>query len=440
MIKLHKHQHEAVDFMLTAKKSILADKCGVGKTFPAIVFARFCEGKRLVVCPAYLIANWEEEIKKIFPGAEVSRLDSKAKDKEAVITSDYDFLITSYGMLRQMVKQVKNNRSFTFPKLKSLFKIRWGCVVYDEAHRLRNQGSNTSKNARRLKTEHCAILTATPIIKNFGDLFSPLKLCDPQTYSSYWRFVEEHCRTTKTPFDTQIGKLKNKEESYRSISDRVMMRSPDDCDIPWPEYSITKVIVEPSSKLYKAYRYCKKNYVAEIGDKRVDCLASADLIANMRKMLINPPGKQNPKLQAIKDIVKDAPGKVLIYSWYKDNAKKVAQELKCLLITGDTPMREREATVRDWKGKAKVLSATLKSVNEGNNWQHCDTIIFLDAHWTMADNEQGIGRCVRFGQKNTVRVFVVCVKGTLDTRIWRLANERGNVNEELLILQELKEE
>lgn len=439
VVELHKHQVAAVEFMVENKKTILADKCGVGKTYPAIVFAGKFKGKKLIVCPAYLVANWEEEIGKIFPRAVVKKLEGSPAQKIVVIGEQYDFLLTSYGLLRQMRKITKNNKTFTVPKYKTLFDIQWQCVVFDEGHRLRKQGSNTAKNARRLSTPHLAILTATPIVKNFGDLFSPLKLCDQNKYSSYWRFVEDHCKLTKTPWATEVGRLKNEQQSFSSIADRVLMRSPDDCNIEWPDFSIKEVRLEGSKRLYRAYARAKKEYIAEIGVSLVDCRASADLISNCRKMLINPPGAQNPKLDAIKGIVADNEGKTLVYCWYKDNAKFLANELGAHLITGENK-DDRQEIVKDWKSSktSHTLVATLKAVNEGNNWQHCATIIFCDAHWTMADNEQGIGRCVRYGQKETVRVFVLMIKRSFDTTVWRLAKGRGNVNDQLLLLQDLK--
>ena len=440
MIKLHHHQLEAVDFLLKTKRGILADKCGLGKTFSAISFASMLPGRILIVCPAYLTYNWQQEIVNLLGNVSIDILSSNIKDKEQLINRNSKFLVTSYGMLSQMKTIERNNKKHTTPKYKQLHKIKWGCVIYDEGHRLRNQNTNTAKNARRITSKCCAILTATPIIKNFGDLFSLLKICDSKTFSSYWRFVQDHCYLTKTPWATKVGNVKDMDYSFNSIKDYMLVRSAKDVDIDWPNHVVKEIKVIGSTKLYKAYKSCKRTYVAQIGDIKKDCLASADLIANLRKMLINPPGNDNYKLKAIKDIIKDTNGKVIVFVWYVDTAEFLQKKLNAQLITGNISMKERKDIIHKWQytSKNKVLVATITSVNEGNNWQFCSTQIFCDTHWTMAVNEQAIGRCVRYGQKDTVRVFIVKVDKTIDNRIWDCAKSRAIVNDKLLLLKELQ--
>jgi SNF2 family DNA or RNA helicase len=56
-------------------------------------------------------------------------------------------------------------------------------------------------------------------------------------------------------------------------------------------------------------------------------------------------------------------------------------------------------------GKADVLLIQLQSGGVGLNLQHFDRIIFSGPWWTSALMEQAIGRAVRIGQREVVKVY-----------------------------------
>ena len=57
------YQTVAMNWLLAHTRGILADEPGVGKTLPSILAAKKYEGYKLIVAPAYLASNWENELR-----------------------------------------------------------------------------------------------------------------------------------------------------------------------------------------------------------------------------------------------------------------------------------------------------------------------------------------------------------------------------------------
>ncbi len=81
----------------------LADDMGLGKTVTLIALHlhRRESGRRgptLVVCPASLLGNWEDEVRRFAPGVPVVRFHGGARDLSA---AGDGFVLTTYGTMRR---------------------------------------------------------------------------------------------------------------------------------------------------------------------------------------------------------------------------------------------------------------------------------------------------------------------------------------------------
>ena len=84
---------------------ILADDMGLGKTLQVISLLEGIDAKQpnLVVCPASLIYNWEDEVHKFSQKLKVvSVVGSKAQRQQIINKAyEYDLLVTSYDYMRR---------------------------------------------------------------------------------------------------------------------------------------------------------------------------------------------------------------------------------------------------------------------------------------------------------------------------------------------------
>lgn len=221
-VELMRHQLHAIAFMIWRedKKSphggILADDMGLGKTLTVISLilkqlqafeerdddndeTDTDEGEReeeqqwiarghkplklggtLVVCPASLINQWEQEIKtKVKRGAlDVNVFHGSKRITRARDLAKFDVVITTYQII---LSEQKNDGC--------LFGIKWDRIVLDEGHVIRNYRSKQSEAVCSLIGKKRWVLTGTPVQNKEFDIYAAIKFlrCNPFDDLRYWR-------------------------------------------------------------------------------------------------------------------------------------------------------------------------------------------------------------------------------------------------------------
>lgn len=80
-------------------------------------------------------------------------------------------------------------------------------------------------------------------------------------------------------------------------------------------------------------------------------------------------------------------------------------------VSGKDSDDDKEAKLNDFAtGNARVLVTKPKIGAWGLNFQHCSHVVFFPSH-SFEQWYQGVRRCWRFGQKNTVKVDIVTTEG-----------------------------
>ncbi|MEK0083686.1 SNF2-related protein [Benzoatithermus flavus] len=200
--EFHAHQFKPVLKMLGSPTSglLIADEVGLGKTIEAGLIwtelrARFDCRNLLVVCPKVLCGKWEAELSRKFGldarvlgAGDLLRLlqDGERMRRGNVVIGSLqglapprgwdDEAAPAYGRDSARLARFLRDREDE----ESLFDL----VVIDEAHHLRNPGTQRNLLGRLLRpvAEHRVLLSATPIHLRNRDLFSLLTLLDPETF------------------------------------------------------------------------------------------------------------------------------------------------------------------------------------------------------------------------------------------------------------------
>lgn len=443
--KLSDYQVTSRDFLAKRSFGCLFDLPGVGKTPPTIVAAADVVERTghtaLITAPAYLLDNWEIEIGRFAPGATVVKANGTGYEaRQNAFETEADFILTSY-----------NNWSATWPKkhplagkrqYEVLSKQKWATCVYDESHRLRGKDSQATKHVWQLRLARAAnlqtpiwCLTGTPIVNNPGDLYPLLHLWEKRTYSSYRRFVQQYCYIIQTQWSEQIGQLRPEmAEEFQSLLGEFSLRRTL-ADIPslaTLESRSRDYIVDLPASVRKTFVQARKEYIIEHPDLDGTEFVNGGgaLYSRLRQMATNPPTAEKPKISFVQDFLQDHFGPVVVYVWYKDSARAVAEGLKksgrpVTVITGDVPTNKRTELVDQWKSHAQgILVATISSLKEGISLIHASDVVFLEHSPLPADQDQCIARLKRRGQSSLVNVHNVFAKGTPDTAIRRHLNER----------------
>ncbi|MDG1949193.1 MAG: SNF2-related protein, partial [bacterium] len=165
-LKVQSHQVEGVKWCVNNEKKgklaegtivrggLIADEMGLGKTIQmlGVVVSNFVS-RTLIVLPRALLDQWEETIittlghePLVFHGRGVHKIT-----EEDVASSP--IVLTTYGMITPRKDK----------DLGVLHKIKWGRVIFDEAHHLRNKKTRMHLGALKLQSSIRWLMTGTPI-------------------------------------------------------------------------------------------------------------------------------------------------------------------------------------------------------------------------------------------------------------------------------------
>lgn len=141
----------------------------------------------LVLVPKSTLSNWCNEFARWSPNLRTVRFHGAKEERAEVVNNilkpnaraderEWDVCITTYevAMLEKNV----------------LLKFAWRYLIIDEAHRLKNEGSQFSQTVRLLQTENRLLLTGTPLQNNLHELWALLNFLLPDVFASSEQFDE----------------------------------------------------------------------------------------------------------------------------------------------------------------------------------------------------------------------------------------------------------
>ena len=161
---------------------ILADEMGLGKALQVISLLLAHQKKdstNLVVAPASVIYNCQNETQKFAPELKTAVLGGTKKERTQILAnaSKYDLLITSYQSL---------NRD-----LEAYQKLVFNIQILDEAQNIKNHQSITAQSVKVIKAHHKLALTGTPIENKLSELWSIFDYLLPNFLGSYLDFKKK---------------------------------------------------------------------------------------------------------------------------------------------------------------------------------------------------------------------------------------------------------
>ncbi|CAL0321559.1 unnamed protein product [Lupinus luteus] len=196
---------------------ILADEMGLGKTIQAMAFlAHLAEEKNiwgpfLVVAPASVLNNWNEELERFCP--DLKRLPYWGGISERTILrksinpkdlyrreAKFHVLITNYQLL------VSDEKFFR--------RVKWQYMVLDEAQAIKSANSIRWKTLLSFTCRNRLLLTGTPIQNNMAELWALLHFIMPTLFDNHEQFnewfskgIENHAEHGGTLNEHQLNRL-----------------------------------------------------------------------------------------------------------------------------------------------------------------------------------------------------------------------------------------
>lgn len=214
------HQKEAVKFLISRKKCILADEMGGGKSFSAILAALEGNFKHiLIVSPSSVKKTWENELKLLVDDDDIVIVQgSKWKDAKFTILN-YDILDNFYKIPTQTIKKRELNvdedgnvvKEYKEKEIVSrskkiideamaesqLFQAKYDLIIIDEAHKLSNNTSGRFKILsdliKRSNPDGIFELTGTMITNNSTNLLNLLRIIQHPVTKDWQNYMTRYC-------------------------------------------------------------------------------------------------------------------------------------------------------------------------------------------------------------------------------------------------------
>lgn len=427
---------------------ILADDMGLGKTLQVIAFV-MSERPRLpalVVTPSALTYNWLHEIQRFAPEARAKIVDGTQPERAESLQDiiDYDFIITSYPLLRRDLP-IYSGLRFSF------------CFI-DEAQHIKNPKTMNAKSVKKIKAERYFALTGTPVENSLTELWSIFDFVMKGYLYSHREFTERFERPVVREDDQNaLRQLRRRIKPFilRRMKKDVLSELPDKI-----ENTVYADFVPEQKRLYEAYMAAARSEVTSIlaaGDNRIRILT---LLMRLRQICCHPKlfdenyKKDSGKLLLLEELLASAIAsdhRVLLFSQFTSMLSIIRERLDSMGISsfyldGGTPGAERtNMAARFNAGEKEVFLISLKAGGTGLNLTGADMVIHYDPWWNPAVMDQASDRAYRIGQTKAVQVIKLAARGSIEEQIIKLQEKKrsladGVIKENAAMLSALTKE
>lgn len=426
LVPLYPYQREGMLHLAFKERALLADEMGLGKTIQAIAACALLHrlgkaARALVVAPASLKAEWEDQIQR-FTDLPYQLIYGPRGKRLRLYASAPFFTIVNYEQMLSDALDV--NR-----------ELQPDIVILDEAQRIKNWSTKTAQAVKRLQSRFAFVLTGTPIENRIDDIHSLMSFLDPAVLGPLFRFNREFYELDER--GRPIG-YRNLEKLHERIKPFLLRRRKADVETELPGRTDQRYFVPLSPQQADSYAAHeaqvarlvniakKRPLTPQESDKLQRELAMMRMICDTNYIL-DPQDRTCPKLAELEKILEECRGngdvKVLVFSeWARmlELVKDLCERKRIgyALHTGSVPQRRRRAEIQLFKQDpdCRVFLST-DSGSTGLNLQNATVVVNCDLPWNPARLEQRIARAWRKHQTRPVTVIHLVSERTIEQKM-----------------------
>ncbi len=480
-LKPYKHQLDSLKFYKYRMEHklisgfILADEMGLAKTAQTMNIAlhmkQFYGAKHclIIACVNAAKYNWRADIIKHTNGEEVPYILGTRKKRNGdlnFVTGSKEKLedlinLTMYGkpdeplpyFLIINIEAIRMREKKFYPIVERLIELisnkTINIVALDEVHLNVSMQSLQGKQLLEIKkkVKHDCMwipMTGTPITSKPTDVFLPLRLVDGHRSNSYYMWCQKYC--VYGGFGGHEIVAYQNINHLKSILQPNMLRrlKKDVLDLPPKIHMIEYVENTPyQQKLYS-------NYVADLLEHKKEIIKSfnpmskflrlrqingspelVDTSLNIHdKSYLSKNAKLSRLLELLNDILADPSEKVVIFSNWVEPLRTlydfVKRYYKVCCYTGTMSQEDREKHKAAFINNLnyRIILGTVGALGTSHTLTVARNVIFYDIPWNPSDMVQCEDRCHRPGTTQTVNVYTLLTKGTVDEKVYEIITRK----------------
>lgn len=401
------YQWEGIAFLATRHSAILADEMGLGKTMQAITAIRLLLNQQeirsvLLVCPKPLVSNWQREFSRWGAEVPVVAIEGPAARRQwQWQRDDFPVKIATYEAIVRDASVFQESG------------LRFDLVVLDEAQRIKNASSLTSRVVRDISRDRSWALTGTPVENSVQDFIG---ICS---------FVADGLITDA--MDPVAMGHAARDLLVRRTKEQVLPQLP-------PKLS-RDAILDLSEQQQQTYKIAEQDGVLRLSHlgHAVTIQHVLELVMRLKQICnVDPATGVSCKLERLKADLEEvvASGrKALVFSQWVETLKWLAKELghlRPLQYHGRVPRGGRERVIDQFQSDPQhpILLMSYGCGGVGLNLQCSEYVFLFDRWWNPAVEEQAVNRAHRIGSARAVTVTRFVTRHTIEERIDEILREK----------------
>ncbi|WP_437297615.1 DEAD/DEAH box helicase [Sorangium sp. So ce426] len=445
-VEPHRYQIETARRVLRVfrGRALLADEVGLGKTVEALTILREYQlrgmvRRALVLVPPALVGQWTGEL------AEKAEIAARTTD-DAARTADPEAFWRDEGVVVASLALARSAKHAPLVQAAS-----WDLVIVDEAHHVKSRTTAGFKLVDGLHSRFLLMLTATPIETDLEELYNLVTLLKPGQFATPAAFRAQFV-DPKDPLSP-----KNRERLRALLAEVMVRNTRADSGLALPPRYVSTALVDPLPEERELYERVLALVRARGADAGSRMLASTLLLGagsspaavrgSLERMSASErraPGmraalaalaklaasvRASRKGGALVDLVRAHDEQVLVFTRFRDTLSYIEAVLREAGVEpaafhGGLSAADKRAALSAFRdGRARVLVST-DAGGEGHNLHHCHVLVNFDLPYNPMLIEQRIGRLHRMGQREEVRVYNLCARGTAEERVLDLLDRR----------------
>lgn len=449
---LRRYQREGVRFLLNVTEAgfgaCLADDMGLGKTLQVICWLVHLsqvgvlgvgKGCALIVAPASLLTNWQEELRRFAPQLRVVLLHPYAlgRTEENYLHTNPVWLVRNAHVALTTYGIASRNEL--------LAAVEYPALVLDEAQAIKNADSQRALAIGRLHSPRRVAITGTPVENSLSELRSLFEFLNPGLLGS------------EKEFNAMVRDMGSDYTPLRRLVRPFMLRRlKTDSSLlpelpPKTEQAAFCLMSPEQARLYAHEVETLRAVVAE-PDPKVRLALVLPILGRL-KQICNHPAQYlgetwfDPTLSGkfarlghLARHIAAAGDCCLVFTQYRSMIEPLHDLLAevfgtpGLMLHGGTPIGERKQLVEQFQapGGPRFFVLSLKAAGTGLTLTRARHVIHFDRWWNPAVENQASDRAYRMGQQQPVVVHPMICRGTIEENIHNMLARKNAMADALL--------
>ncbi len=445
-VEPHRYQIETARRVLRGfrGRALLADEVGLGKTVEALMILREYQlrgmvRRALILVPPALVGQWTGEL------AEKAGIAARTTD-DAARTADPEAFWRDEGVVVASLALARSAKHAPLVQAAS-----WDLVIVDEAHHVKSRTTAGFRLVDGLHSRFLLMLTATPIETDLEELYNLVTLLKPGQFATPAAFRAQFV-DPKDPLSP-----KNRERLRALLAEVMVRNTRADSGLALPPRYVSTTLVDPlpeERELYERVLALVRAHGADAGTRLVtstlllgagsspaavrgslERMSASDRRAPALRAALAALAKQAASVRASRkggalvELARAHDEQILVFTRFRDTLSYIEAVLRDAGVEpaafhGGLSAADKRAALSAFReGRARVLVST-DAGGEGHNLHHCHVLVNFDLPYNPMLIEQRIGRLHRMGQREEVRVYNLCARGTAEERVLDLLDRR----------------